>query len=206
MAASHDHFTSSRRALDYRMAPHEALFCQALPDGRVLCTLCPPDCRIPDGARGACSVRCAHGGRLYQEVNPIEKKPLFHFLPGSHGRLQHALCLLPELAHPPVAQDAPPEAPGDAGRPRVLLSTCGWDRRPRCGRGVTPESIVAAAMASGCASLSHTFTEPTIFFELACETAVLAPETGMKNNFVSNGYISGAPLRQKIVPGDQPQR
>ena len=71
---------------------HEARFYEPLSDGRVLCTLCPHDCHIVDGGRGACGVRYNHAGKLYtlvydrvvaREVNPIEKKPLFHFYPGS---------------------------------------------------------------------------------------------------------------------------
>ncbi len=71
---------------------HEASFYESLPDRRVLCTLCPHDCHIPEGAHGACGVRYNRGGKLYslvydkvvaREVNPIEKKPFFHFHPGS---------------------------------------------------------------------------------------------------------------------------
>jgi pyruvate formate lyase activating enzyme len=72
--------------------PHTARFCEPLPDRKVLCTLCPHDCRIPDGACGICAVRYNVGGRLYtlvcdkvvaRNLEPIEKKPLFHFHPGS---------------------------------------------------------------------------------------------------------------------------
>ena len=73
---------------------HEARFYEPLSDKKVLCTLCPHDCRIPNGGRGACSVRYNRDGRLFtlvydkvvaREVNPIEKKPLFHFHPGSYA-------------------------------------------------------------------------------------------------------------------------
>ena len=71
---------------------HEALFYEPLPEQRVLCTLCPHDCHIAAGGRGACGVRYNDGGKLYtlvydkvvaRHVDPVEKKPLFHFFPGS---------------------------------------------------------------------------------------------------------------------------
>jgi len=73
---------------------HEAQFYEKRPGNEVLCTLCPHDCRIRDGGRGACAVRFNHGGTLYtvvydrvvsRNIDPIEKKPFFHFLPGSRA-------------------------------------------------------------------------------------------------------------------------
>jgi len=196
------------------MSPlHEARFYQSLPDGKVLCTLCPHDCHIPDGARGACAVRYNHGGKLYtlvydklvaREVNPIEKKPLFHCHPGSLAysistvgcNLRCSFCQnwyisqwardhLPRHIDKATAQDAEPICPQLADMARQIA-----------GERVTPQQIVDAALASGCRSISYTFTEPTIFYELAYDTAVLAREQGLLNNFVSNGFISEAPLRE----------
>ena len=73
--------------------------------------------------------------------------------------------------------------------------------RDIAGEQVTPEQIVDAALESGCSSVSYTFTEPTIFYELAYDTAVLARAQGLTNNFVSNGFISETPLRD-VVEGD----
>ncbi len=73
---------------------HETRYYERIPGGKVLCTLCPHDCRVPEGARGACGVRYNHRGRLFtlvydrvvaREINPIEKKPFFHFYPGTHA-------------------------------------------------------------------------------------------------------------------------
>ncbi len=196
---------------------YEARFYEALADKKVLCTLCPHGCRIPNNGRGACSVRYNCDGRLYtlvydkvvaREVNPIEKKPLFHFHPGSYAysistvgcNLRCSYCQnwqisqwpkdhLPKKLDKASEEDAPePICPQlealDANVPAEL---------------VTPAEIVRAAKQTDCLSVSYTFTEPTIFYELAYDTAVLARKQGLKNNFVSNGFISEAPLRE-IAP------
>jgi pyruvate formate lyase activating enzyme len=192
---------------------HEARFYEPLPDGRVLCTLCPHDCRVHEGARGACSVRYNHAGKLYtlvydklvaREVNPIEKKPLFHFHPGSYAysistvgcNLRCTFCQnwhisqWPRTQLPKHLEDAGSEVPDP-----VCPQLAAMERRI-VGERVTPAAIVDAALATGCASLSYTFTEPTIFYELAYDTAVLARRQGVLNTFVSNGFISEAPLRE----------
>ena len=196
-------------------ALHEARFYEPLPDGKVLCTLCPHDCRIPDGARGACGVRYHHHGHLYtlvydkvvaREVNPIEKKPLFHFYPGSYAysistvgcNLRCSFCQNWTISQWPkthlpkriTAEDEKAEAP------ELICPQLVEMEGMIAGEPVTPKMIVDAAKATGCISLSYTFTEPTIFYELAYDTAVIAREEGLKNNFVSNGFISEAPLRE----------
>jgi len=118
---------------------HEARFYEKLPDGRVLCTLCPHDCRIPDGGRGACAVRYAKGGKLYtlvydkvvtREIDPVEKKPLYHFYPGS------TLIPLPRSAAICVAPFV-----------RTGLSRSGprniWRNTPRSMATNTPRSLSA---------------------------------------------------------------
>lgn len=196
------------------MSPlHEARFYEPLPKGKVLCTLCPHDCRIAEGARGACSVRYNHGGKLYtlvydklvaQEVNPIEKKPLYHFYPGSFAysistvgcNLRCSFCQnwyisqWPKDHLPKRIDKAEHEVP-DPICPQLAAMD-----RDIFGEPVTPEQIVQTALETGCISISYTFTEPTIFYELAYDTAVLAREKGLMNNFVSNGFISEAPLRE----------
>ena len=192
---------------------HEARFYQPLPGKKVLCTLCPHDCRIPDNGRGACSVRYNRDGKLYtlvydkvvaREVNPIEKKPLFHFHPGSYAysistvgcNLRCSYCQNWQISqwpkdHLPKKLDKQSEAdPPEPICPQLETLDA---RVP--GEPVTPAEIVHAAKQTGCLSISYTFTEPTIFYELAYDTAVLAKEQGLKNNFVSNGFIGEAALR-----------
>lgn len=190
---------------------HEARFYESRPDGSVVCTLCPHDCHVPDGARGACGVRYNRGGRLYtlvydrviaREVDPIEKKPFFHFLPGSYAysistvgcSLRCAYCQNWEISQWPKEHLAKHIAANGDATPVCPRLEALQGEIP--GEHATPEGIVAAALASGCQSVSYTYTEPTIFYELAYDTAVLAREGGLKNNFVTNGYINPAPLRQ----------
>lgn len=185
------------------MAPlQEAWFYERLAGDRVHCTLCPHDCRIADGSRGACAVRFNERGTLYtlvydavvgESVEPIEKKPLFHFLPGSTAyslatvgcNLQCTYCQNWSIAQWPRAN-----LPRRLDRPVQQLA----ERLP--GRRTTSQQIVEAALRSGASSVAYTFTEPTIYFELAYDTATRARAAGLKNLFVTNGYISEAPLRQ----------
>ncbi len=162
----------------------QALFQTAKQDGKVLCSLCSHRCLISEGKRGICAVRENRGGVLYslvydkviaQNIDPIEKKPLFHFLPGS---LSYSIatpgcnfrCLHCQNAD--ISQ-----LPRDRGG--TIL-----------GEDFPPPSIVGQAKAYRCASISYTYTEPTIYFELAYDTARLAAEAGLKNVFVTNGYIT----------------
>lgn len=192
---------------------HEARFYETLADGKVLCTLCPHDCRIPDGTRGACGVRYNHAGKLYtlvydkvvaREINPIEKKPLFHFLPGSSAYSISTVgcnmrCSFCQNWH--ISQWPKEHLPGhintdEAEVPEPICPQLAALEEQIAGEQVTPALLVEMALATGCESISYTFTEPTIFYELAYDTAVLARERGLKNNFVSNGFISEAPLRE----------
>lgn len=185
------------------MAPlHEASFYEPLPDNRVRCTLCPHQCRIGDGSRGACAVRFNQGGVLYtlvydrivaRDVEPIEKKPLFHFMPGSGAysiatvgcNLRCTFCQNWEIAQWPMEH-----------LPRRLAGPLTPVANAVPGRASSPAEIVDAAVESGAASIAYTFTEPTIFFELAYDTAVQARARGLKNVFVTNGFSSEPALRQ----------
>jgi pyruvate formate lyase activating enzyme len=161
----------------------EAMFYEKLDDNKVRCFLCAHHCFIKDGKRGLCAVRENKGGILYSlvygkvvsmNIDPIEKKPLFHFLPGSTSfsiatvgcnfHCEH--CQNFEISQYPMEHEDIP------------------------GQSVTPEAIVKAAKQNGCKSISYTYTEPTIFFEFAYDCARLAHENGIKNVFVSNGYTS----------------
>jgi pyruvate formate lyase activating enzyme len=194
---------------------HEARFYETLPDGRVLCTLCPHDCRIPQAGRGACGVRYNHEGKLYtlvydkvigRSVEPVEKKPLFHFYPGSTAysistvgcNLRCAFCQnwdisqwpkthLPHRLHPSGELE-------ETAAPLCPVLTEFEQRIP--GEQTTPHDIVEAALAAGATSIAYTYTEPTIFYELAYDTAVRARQQGLYNIFVSNGFINEAPLRE----------
>ncbi len=149
----------------------------------VVCNLCHHRCKIKDTKQGICGVRENRQGILYslvyrklvsQAVDPIEKKPLFHFLPastslsiatvGCNFRCRH--CQNADIAQMP------------------------HDLKRILGEDVAPEAIVKDAAKRGCESISYTYTEPTIFFEYAYDTARLAHEQGIRNVFVSNGYMT----------------
>ena len=167
----------------------EAMLYDKLDEHKVRCRLCAHGCVIPAGRRGRCLVRENRGGTLYSLVygkpisgtpDPIEKKPLFHFLPGSRSysiatvgcNFQCAFCQNWDISQ--YNREHGPDIPG--GSPG--------------GGEVPPQEIVRAAQATGCASISYTYTEPTIYFEYAYDIMRLAHERGLKNVFVSNGYQS----------------
>jgi pyruvate formate lyase activating enzyme len=162
----------------------EALLYDRLDDNGVRCRLCSHRCVIADGKRGLCRVRENRGGTLHslvygrlvaRHVDPIEKKPLFHFLPGSLSysiatvgcNLRCRFCQNADIAQLP------------ADRSGAIV-----------GDEATSESVVAAAERAGCRSISYTYTEPTVFFEFALETARLARGRGLRNVFVTNGYMT----------------
>jgi pyruvate formate lyase activating enzyme len=196
---------------------HEARFYEALPDGRVLCTLCPHDCRIAESGRGACGVRYNKNGVLYtlvydrvvsRSVEPVEKKPLYHFYPGSTAysiatvgcNLRCAFCQNWEISQWPKEHLPKRLAPsGMVESPEPICPRLAELEDAVPGERVTPEGIVKAALAAGATSIAYTYTEPTIFYELAYDTAVLARENGLKNVFVTSGYISKAPLRELVT-------
>jgi pyruvate formate lyase activating enzyme len=162
----------------------EALFQQQKADHKVLCGLCSHRCLISDGHRGICAVRENRSGILYslvydkviaRNIDPIEKKPLFHFLPGSRSfSIATPGCNF-RCLHCQNADIS--QLPRDRGGIVV-------------GEAVSPSSIVSDARTYHCASISYTYTEPTIFFEFAFDTARLAADAGIRNVFVSNGYIT----------------
>jgi pyruvate formate lyase activating enzyme len=170
----------------------EALFYEKLDNHAVQCHLCAHHCVIARGKRGICGVRENRGGILCtlvysrsiaENIDPIEKKPLFNFLPGSKSfsiatagcnfRCLH--CQNYDISQMPRNRDA------------II------------GRNLSPDDIVLLAKQNGCESISYTYTEPTIFYEYAYDTAKIASAEGLKNVFVTNGYITEEPLR-KISP------
>jgi pyruvate formate lyase activating enzyme len=193
---------------------HEAQFYERLPGNAVLCTLCPHDCRVRDGGRGVCAVRFNDRGTLYtlvydkvvsREIDPIEKKPLFHFLPGSRAysiatvgcNLRCAFCQNWEISQWPKERLPHGLTAEGASQPDApLCPQLAAIEDAIVGERVAPQEIVDAALATGCRSIAYTYTEPTVFYELAYDTAVLARARGLKNVFVTNGFISEAPLRK----------
>lgn len=193
---------------------HEARFYELQPDGRVLCTLCPHDCSIPDGARGACAVRYAEGGKLYtlvydkvvaREIDPVEKKPLYHFYPGSRSysiatvgcNLRCAFCQNWDISQWPKEHLARHVAPDGSGRTTEPVCPSLTELESVIpGERVTPRAIVDAAHSTDCQSIAYTYIEPTVFYELAYDTAKLAKAEGLKNIFVTNGFIGESALRE----------
>jgi len=193
---------------------HEARFYETLPDAQVLCTLCPHDCRIREGGRGACGVRYNQNGVLYtlvydrvvsRSVEPVEKKPLYHFYSGSTAysigtvgcNLRCAFCQNWQISQWPKEHLPKRLAPsGEIETQEPICPRLAELEEAIPGERVTPQAIVEAALAAGATSIAYTYTEPTIFYELAYDTAVLAREKGLKNIFVTSGYISEAPLRE----------
>jgi pyruvate formate lyase activating enzyme len=168
-----------------------AAFYETLADRHVRCQLCPHECDIAPQYHGVCGVRFNSDGKLYtlvydkvisHNVDPIEKKPLFHFQPGSTSySIATVGCNMRCLHCQNWEISQWSKEKGHATVP---------------GEPVTPEQIVNAARHSRARSISYTYTEPTIFFELAYDTAVLARQAGLKNVFVTNGYTSPPVLRQ----------
>lgn len=160
----------------------EAMFYEQEGDNHVRCGLCRFRCLIGDGARGICAVRENRGGTLYslvygklctEHADPIEKKPLFHVLPGSRS---YSIATVGCNFHCRHCQN-------------YTISQV--DRNaPIRGVEQTPQEIVQRALDCNCRSVAYTYTEPTIFYEFAYDTARLAREAGLKNIFVTNGYIT----------------
>ncbi|MBL4902138.1 MAG: AmmeMemoRadiSam system radical SAM enzyme [Desulfocapsa sp.] len=163
---------------------HEAMFFQSGKEGEVICRLCNHYCHIKMGKRGICGVRENQGGKLYslvygrlvaENTDPIEKKPLFQFLPGSRSYSISTVgcnfhCL--HCQNYTISQ-YPHQHNGEIN-----------------GRERTPESVVEDAVQADCASISYTYVEPTVFYEFAYSCAKLAHDRQLKNVFVSNGYMA----------------
>jgi len=169
----------------------EAMFFERECDTEVRCGLCRFHCLIKDGGRGICGVRENRGGTLYslvygkvcaEHVDPIEKKPLYHVMPGSTS---YSIATAGCNFHCRHCQN-------------YSISQVATHATIR-GITRTPAEIVEAAKACQCRSISYTYTEPTVFYEFAYDTAMLARKDGLKNIFVTNGYISKEALA-KIAP------
>ena len=165
----------------------EALYYRKLKNDLVRCNLCPRFCVIKNGSRGNCGVRENLGGKLYSlvyakpvsiAIDPIEKKPFYHFLPGSKAlsiatvgcNLHCAHCQNWEISQAKV-EDVPYIA-------------------------APPLQIVQQAKLKGAQSISYTYTEPTVFYEYMLDIAQPAKKENLRNNIVSNGFINPVPLKK----------
>jgi len=167
----------------------EALYYQNLTDKVVQCRLCPRQCIIAVGKRGFCGVRENRDGILYSlsyakavalHVDPIEKKPLFHFLPASSAfSVATAGC-------------------------NLRCKFCqNWEISQRRTEEVNyrylqPRELIEAVKSSGSPVIAYTYSEPTIFYEYMLEAARLARKQGLKNIMHSSGYINEAPLKELV--------
>jgi pyruvate formate lyase activating enzyme len=169
------------------LSPHPAAFFRQLPNRMIQCQLCPRNCEVMDGDRGECGVRenrkgeyftLAYGNPCAVHVDPIEKKPLFHVLPGSPSfSIATAGCNL----HCKFCQNweisqARPEKTYNVDLP--------------------PAGLIAEARKAGCRSLAYTYVEPIIFYEYMTDAARLAKDAGILNVCHTAGYINPEPLQQ----------
>ncbi len=152
----------------------------------IMCRICPNECVLKEGELSKCNNRKVHDSKLYTlafgnpcsvNIDPIEKKPIFHFLPGSRAySIATAGCNL------------------------VCLNCQNWtisQTSPDKTRNfkLSPEDVIRECLDSGCKSIAYTYSEPTTFYEYVFETATLARKAGIKNVIKSNGYINPEPLK-----------
>ena len=159
----------------------------SLAEGDIQCNLCPNQCRIPDGERGLCRVRKNIGGKCYSLVygnpcvinlDPIEKKPFLHVLPGTNTlSIATAGCNFDckFCQNWEISQAFPEEV-------------YSYD--------VPPEIVVKKAMEIGARSIAYSYVEPTIFFEYMYDIACIAKDLGLMNVIHTNGYINKSPLKK----------
>jgi len=162
---------------------HDALLYDELEDNAVQCNLCAHRCHIKVGSRGICRVRENREGKLYtlvygnlisRNVDPIEKKPLYHFFPGTKAfsiatpgcNFRCAWCQNWQISQMPKEMHMPE------------------------GQRVMPEEIVERALTTGSKAIAYTYSEPTIFFEYSLDIAKLAKAEGLKNVYVTNGFMT----------------
>jgi len=168
----------------------EAALYERRDEDKVECFLCSHRCNIPPGKFGICNVRENVDGRLFthsygmliaRHIDPVEKKPLYHFKPGSLSysiaaagcNFQCEFCQNWEISQVREAR-------------RLGLQAFKAE----------PKQVVDAALRSGCLSISYTYTEPTIYFELARDIGMLAKEAALANIFVTNGFMTDECLRE----------
>jgi pyruvate formate lyase activating enzyme len=168
----------------------EAYLYSRLDEGKVICLTCQRRCVISEGKRGWCHTRINKGGKLYSliygevsalSINPIEKKPVFHFYPGSKWLSIGSLgcnfrcpgCQNWDIAH--------------------------WKEGPMYTEYLSPEELVSKTKSTGCIGISWTFNEPAIWFEYTLDGAKIAKAQGLYTNYVTNGFITEEAL-EMIAP------
>jgi pyruvate formate lyase activating enzyme len=161
----------------------EAMLYEKLEDNKVHCYLCAHQCRMLPSSFGICGVRqniegtlntLVYGEAIAANIDPIEKKPLYHFLPGTGS---YSIATIGCNFKCGFCQN-------------WQISQVSKTEGITGGRRLMPQEIVQEAKLEDCQSIAYTYTEPTIFFEYAYDTAKLAKEAGLKNVFVTNGYMS----------------
>ena len=186
LAAGFGRLQSPPPAGDLWKWSHEAYHYTVTPEG-VHCTNCPNGCTLDRNETSRCRSRVNYQGKLYSiaygnpcavHIDPIEKKPLLHFLPSSRAySIATAGCNL------------------------ACLNCQNWEISQRSPRETTnfdlmPAQVVEECRKNGCESIAYTYSEPTTFYEYVHDTARLARTAGIKNVYKSNGYINEKPLRQ----------
>lgn len=204
----------------------ESILYEKLGNEKVRCKTCSHFCIVASGKRGLCGVRENIGGKLYllvygraiaANIDPVEKKPLFHFLPGTFtfsistvgcnfrcGNCQNWTIsqfskLAPhqnksELTRFPRINSGQENKSFGAGFPETTREMI-----ENSGEYLPPKKVVELTKENNCPSISYTYTEPTIFLEYALDTMKLARKAGLKNIWVSNGFMSPETLK-KIIP------
>jgi len=165
----------------------EALYCESIGSSRIHCHLCPNECIISNGKRGNCGVRINKGGVLYSEVynkttgislDPIEKKPLYHYHPG-----EEILSL------------------GTRGCNLHCLFCQNWHISQELGaptQEITSAQVVDKAKLIKSFGIAYTYNEPFVWYEFVLETAKLARQNGLKSVLVTNGYVNMEPLEEML--------
>lgn len=165
----------------------DARYCETMGNGRIRCGLCPHRCVIAPGKAGICGVRVnedgtltlPYAGRLSAiSIDPIEKKPLYHFHP---GREILSVGFVGCSFRCPFCQNY-----------RISQSTHAGTRY------MAPAELVSTAAGNGSFGIAYTYSEPTVHFEYVTETARLAREAGLKNVLVSNGFLNPEPAREVL--------
>ena len=165
----------------------EAKFWKPIENKKIQCHLCSHNCKINDGKIGICGIRKNEQGKLYTLIygscsslaaDPIEKKPLYHFHPGTQAYSLGTIGCNFKCLH---CQN-------------YSISTA--DSKFPYIRDITPEQVVQLAQEHGCRGIAWTYNEPTIWHEFAFDASKLAKKAGLYTVYVSNGYISEEPLKE----------
>lgn len=176
----------------------EAKYQEPLKDGKIICGLCPHNCKISDSKEGMCRARINKNGKLFTKnygiissagMDPVEKKPLYHFLPkgwaysiGTFGcNLKCRFCQNWKISQSSVSEEF---------KDTDLVQT-GYKIK-------TPEEVVSDAADVNSDCIAFTYNEPTIWYEFVYDTALLAKKQGLKTVLVTNGYINEKPLEELL--------